>query len=60
MSGRFPIVNSRKFFFLENILRASSSASGAITTSVKILQISVAVGPSSFWFNAIMPPKALF
>src|SRR3712207_7097170 len=38
--------------------RASSSASGAATTSVKIAAIASAVGPSSGRLSATIPPKA--
>jgi hypothetical protein len=41
------------------ISAASSSASGATMTSVKIFTISSAVARSSLRFTATMPPKAL-
>ena len=48
----------RKFGFAAMIAFASSSASGAITTSVKIWVISSASLPSKVRFSAIIPPKA--
>jgi hypothetical protein len=57
-SGRAPVVRRRRFFFAAKIAFASSVASGAMTTSVKIFTISSAVAPSSTWFSATMPPKA--
>ncbi|MNC93715.1 hypothetical protein D3C83_104060 [compost metagenome] len=48
----------RRFFLAANTAMASSSAPGAITTSVKILTISSAEAASSGRFTATMPPKA--
>src|SRR6056300_561842 len=54
-----PVINSRKLGFAAIIALASSLASGAITTSVKMMATAVAVSASSGRFMAMMPPKAL-
>ena len=58
-SGRPPAVSSRRFFLAAKTVLASSVASGAITTSVKILAISSAASASRIPLRATMPPKAL-
>ena len=47
-SGRPPVMRSRRFFFAATILMASSVASGAMITSVKISVMAFAASASSF------------
>ena len=58
-SARPPVVSNLRFFFLANTSFASLSASGAMTTSVRMPVIASAVAPSIGWFKAIIPPNAL-
>ena len=58
-SGMSPVINSRRLGFAAIMALALSLASGAITTSVKMLATTVAVSASSGRFMAMMPPKAL-
>ena len=53
-----PVISNRRFGFSAMIAAASSSASGAMTTSVKIVVIFRAVSASSGRFIATIPPKA--
>ncbi len=57
-SGRLPASSSRKFFFAATILMASSLASGAMITSVKISVMAFAASASSGRLSATMPPNA--
>ena len=57
-SANPPVIKILRFFLLERIFFASSLIDGAMITSVNISEISFAVSPSNFWFNAIIPPKA--
>ena len=59
LSDRQPAGSQKaQVLLFAKISTASSSASGAITTSVKISEIAAAVAASSRWFSAMMPPKA--
>jgi len=57
-SGRPPVSSRRKFFLAAMSAIASSSASGAMITSVKISTILRAASASSLRLSATMPPKA--
>ena len=57
-SGRPPASSRRRFFFAATIAIASSVASGAMITSVKISVMARAVSASSVRLSATMPPKA--
>ena len=57
-SGRPPASSSRRFFFAATIAMASSVASGAMITSVKISVMARAASASSVRLTATMPPKA--
>ncbi len=57
-SGRPPATSKRRFFLAPTMAIASSLASGAMMTSVKISVIASAACASSLRFNATTPPKA--
>ncbi len=57
-SGSEPASKSLRFFFAAMIANASSSASGAMITSVKISTILRAEAASSFRLSATTPPNA--
>ena len=57
-SGRPPASSSRRFFLAPTIAIASSVASGAMMTSVKISVMARAASASSVRLSATMPPKA--
>ena len=57
-SGSPPASSSRRFFFAATILIASSVASGAMITSVKISVMAFAASASSVRLSATMPPNA--
>jgi len=57
-TGDFLVINSLRLLFEEKILRAPSVMSGAMTTSVKTLIISLADSSSIIQFRATIPPKA--
>ena len=57
-SGIAPGTSRRRFFFDATMAAASSVASGATITSVKISTIARAASASSVRFSATMPPKA--
>ena len=57
-SGSAPASSSRRFFLVATMAMASSVASGAMITSVKISVMARAASASSVRFSATMPPKA--
>ena len=57
-SGSAPAIRSRRFRLAATIASASSSASGAMITSVNISTILRALGPSSRRLSAMTPPNA--
>ena len=57
-SGRPSVSSRRRFFLAAKMARASSSAPGAMTTSVKMSVISVASAPVRVRLTAMTPPKA--
>src|SRR5215510_7569847 len=57
-SGRPPAMSKRRFFLAPTMAIASSLASGAMITSVKMSVMARAASASSLRFTATIPPKA--
>ena len=57
-SGSAPATSRRRFFLAPTMAIASSLASGAMITSVKISVMARAASASSVRLSATMPPKA--
>jgi hypothetical protein len=57
-SRRNSPTTTRRFAFVERIVRAVSSTFGAITASINVDTIARAVSSSIARFNPMMPPNA--